>query len=172
MALGGASRERADAFLKDQQALIADQQHLVRLQAKELAHELGLRHWSLWVRHVSSVLKLTLELAVGLLLLALVAGISLMVWNAAHSDGVIIENFSVPPDMASRGLTGQVVASRLLDKLTVMQNETITSRPAQSYANSWGDDIKVEIPESTRRRGAGRRSSHSWQDLHSARTEP
>src|SRR4051812_26303809 len=86
LALGGASREEADAFLRDQRKLIA-------LQAQELSHELDLRHWSLWVRHASGVLKLTLELGLGLLLLALVAGISLMVWNAAHSDGLIIESF-------------------------------------------------------------------------------
>ena len=147
LALAGASREEADGFLKDQRALIAEQRNLVGLQAKELAHELDLRHWSLLVRHVSSVLKLTLELGVGLLLLALAAGISLMVWNAAHSEGLIIESFSVPPDMAARGITGQALASQMLDELTAMQNVTSSVRPAKSYANNWGDDIKVEIPE-------------------------
>ena len=49
LALGGASRERADAFLRDQQALIADQRRLVTLQAEDLSHEQRLRHWSLWL---------------------------------------------------------------------------------------------------------------------------
>ena len=154
IALGGASREEADAFLREQRALaadqrtmIADQRKLVQLQAKELSHELSLRHWSLWVRHASGLLKLALELSAGLLLLALVTGIGLIVWNAANADGLVIESFSVPPDLASKGISGQVVASQLLDKLTVIQNLSTSVRPTKSYANSWGDELKVEIPD-------------------------
>lgn len=155
VALGGASRERADAFLKDQQ-------HLVQLQTKELAHELDLRHWSMLVRHVSSVLKLALELGVGLVLLAVVAGISLMVWNAAHSDGLVIESFSVPPDMAAKGLTGQVIAGKTLDELITIQNSYRTSRAAKSFTNNWGDDIKVEIPETGISVGEAFRFLKTW----------
>jgi len=46
LALSSASRAKADAYL-DEQTILA------RLQAKELSHELSLRHWSLWVRHAS-----------------------------------------------------------------------------------------------------------------------
>jgi tetratricopeptide (TPR) repeat protein len=155
IALGGASRERADAFLKDQQ-------HLVQLQAKELAHELDLRHWSMLVRHVSSVLKLALELAVGLVMLAVVAGLSLMVWNAAHSDGLIIESFSVPPDMAAKGFTGQVIAGKTLDELITIQNSYRTSRAAKSFTNNWGNDIKVEIPETGISVGEAFRFLKTW----------
>jgi hypothetical protein len=70
-----------------------------------------------------------------------------MLWNAARSDGLIIESFSVPPDMAAKGMTGQVVASQMLDQLTAMQNVTRASRSARSYANNRSDDIKVEIPD-------------------------
>jgi hypothetical protein len=140
LALGSASKAKADAFLEQQTKL-------ARLQAEELSHELGLRHWSLWVRHASGMLKLALELSVALLLLALVAGVALVVWDAAHSEGLIIESFSVPPDMAARGVTGQVVASQMLDRLTAMQDATKSYRPARSYANNWGSDLKVEIPE-------------------------
>ena len=72
----------------------------------------------------------------------------MMVWNAAHADGLIIESFSVlPSDMASRGLTGQVLATQMLDKLTAMQRATRSTRAPRTYANNWSDDIKVEIPE-------------------------
>jgi tetratricopeptide (TPR) repeat protein len=49
--------------------------------------------------------------------------------------------------MAARGLTGQAVAAQLQDKLAAMQNATKSARPAESYANNWGNDIKVQIPE-------------------------
>ena len=141
LALAGASRHEADAFLRDQRKLIA-------LQAQELSHELDLRHWSLMVRHVSGVLKLALELSAGLLLLALVAGASALVWNAAHSDSDVIESFAVPPELAERGLTGEVVAARLLDRLQVVQTPPPSSvSAAQTVSTSSSDNVKVEIPE-------------------------
>jgi tetratricopeptide (TPR) repeat protein len=140
LALGGASQERADAFLKRQEAFI-------ELQAKELTHELELRHWSMWVRHLSGLLKLTFEVGLALAAAALACFLGAAVWNAAHADGLVIESFSVPPDLAERGLTGQVVAGELLDRLAELNQATISSRSAKSYAASWGDEIKVEIPE-------------------------
>src|SRR6185369_5033003 len=97
-----------------------------------------------------------------LLVLALAAGIGLMVWNAAHSEGLIIESFTVPPDMASCGITGQAVASQMLDELTAMQTVTASVRPAKSYANNWGDDIKVEIPETGMSVGEVYRFLRGW----------
>ena len=40
----------------------------------------------------------------------------------------MIEPFSVPPDMAAEGLTGEVVASQMLDKLAVMGGQRILAR--------------------------------------------
>ena len=128
MALSGASRAKADAFLDDQR-------HHMHEQLKEI----GLRLWEL---RLGVLLRLA-TLAVGLVL---AAGVGLLVWDAAHSKGLIIEPFSVPPDMANRGVTGQVVAAQLLDRLAVLGTSEF-SRSTQSYANNWGDNIKVEIPE-------------------------
>ena len=148
LALAGASREDANAFLQDQRSLIADQKNLVSLQAKELAHELRLRHWSLQLRHASAILKFMLEVSAALIGVALACFIGAAVWNAAHADGLVIESFSVPPDMTARGLTGQVVASQLLDRLGVVQSAGPgNTRPGRAASGSWGDDIKVEIPE-------------------------
>jgi tetratricopeptide (TPR) repeat protein len=140
LALGGASREKANEFLDEQIAL-------TRLQKEELAHELKLRFWSLRLHHSSSVLKLAFEVSLALIAIVLAWFIGAAVWNAAHADGPVVEAFSVPTDMAARGLTGEVVASRMLDRLTAMQNATNSERASRSYANDWGNDIKVEIPE-------------------------
>ncbi len=148
LALGGASREDADAFLKKQSILADAQTRLATLQAQELSHELGLRHWSLWVRHFSGVLKLTLEVSLALIALALIGVVTASVWNAAHSDGLIIESFSVPPDMAARGVSGEVVAGQLQDKLNVIQATSgSASAQGRTVTGGGGDDIKVEIPE-------------------------
>src|SRR6185437_5964198 len=140
LAIAGASRQRADTFLEEQTKL-------ARLQAEELSHEIGLRHWSLWVRHLSGLLKLTLEIGLAVVAAGLACFIAAGVWNAAHSDGLVIESFSVPPDLAQRGLTGQVVAGQVLDRLAEINQATNSVRTGKSYAANWGDDIKVEIPD-------------------------
>jgi tetratricopeptide (TPR) repeat protein len=92
--------------------------------------------------------KTVFEAALGLLALALVGGLSFMVWNAARSNGFVIESFAVPPDLAARGLTGDVVAGRLLDRLTVVTAPGgNTANAAQTISSSSADDVKVEIPE-------------------------
>jgi tetratricopeptide (TPR) repeat protein len=76
-----------------------------------------------------------------------VAAIAAAVWNAHEAGGVVIEAFSVPPDMAARGLTGEVVAKQVQDRLTSLQSSTYSFRAPSSYANNWGKDIKVQIPD-------------------------
>src|SRR5579863_3945147 len=151
-ALGAAAQNErvaaeAEAFLRDQRELITDQRKLVQLQAKELAHELKLRHWSLQLRHASAILKFALEVSAAAVGVAIVCFLAAVVWNAAHADGLVIESFSVPPEMAARGLTGQVVATQMLDKLNGMQNDSSSIRAAKSYANNWGNNIEVQIPD-------------------------
>jgi tetratricopeptide (TPR) repeat protein len=156
LALTGADREEANAFLR-KQGKLAD------LQAKELAHELELRHWSMLVRHLSGLLKLTLEVSVALLALALVCGIGVALWNAAHADGLIVESFKVPPDLADKGLSGDVVATQLLDRLSALQAQATSAIQApSSIANNWSDDLKVEIPETGVSLGEFNRYLRRW----------
>ncbi|HTT83394.1 MAG TPA: hypothetical protein VMF67_07925 [Rhizomicrobium sp.] len=156
IALAGASREEADAFLR-KQGILAD------LQIEELKRELHLRHWSLRFGNISAVMKVTFEIALAFLFVAVAAAIAAAVWSAAHDDSLVIESFSVPPDLASRGLTGEVVSARLQDALTALQNNTFSSRPAASYANYWsGGDIRVQIPDTGVSIGEFYRLLASW----------
>jgi tetratricopeptide (TPR) repeat protein len=146
IALGAAAgNERVAAKAEE---FLGEQSRLTRLQAMELSHELRLRHWSLRVRHISDVMKLTFEIAVGLMVVTIVTVIASAIWKASHDNSLVIEAFSVPPDMSERGLTGQAVSAKLQDKLSAMQDGSVSLRPAASYANNWGgDDIKVQIPD-------------------------
>jgi predicted Zn-dependent protease len=131
---------RAAAFLEKQGRLIDH-------QIEELKREDAIRHWSLRVRHIGDVLKVAFEIAVAFIVIVLAAGIASALWSASHADGLVVEAFSVPPDLAGRGLTGEVVAAKVLDQLATMQTQTQSSRAAASYATNWGDDIKVQIPD-------------------------
>ena len=99
------------------------------------------------IGHFREWLYASAEIVLGILVLLVFFGVASAVWSAAHDNGLVIESFSVPPDFQSRGLSGQVVASRLLDRLAAMQDETNSSRAASSYTNDWGKDIKVQIPD-------------------------
>ena len=123
------------------------QTRLVDLHIDDMERENKLRHWSLRFGNLSAVMKVAFEIALAFIFLALAAGIAGAIWTAAHDDSLVIDAFSVPPDMANRGLTGQAVAAQLEDRLEAMQDATDTARPASSYSNNWGDDIKVQIPD-------------------------
>jgi tetratricopeptide (TPR) repeat protein len=123
-------RGHVAAFLNDQRALIADQRHHL--------------HLGVWEKRISVMLRLA-TLCVGL---TFVAALGWMVREAAHADGLKVEPFSVPPAIAERGLTGEVVAAQVIDRLSELQANTNTGRPARTYSNAWGDKaIKLELPE-------------------------
>ena len=78
--------------------------------------------------------------------LVIAAALGLMAWQASRADGLVVEAFSMPPDFAARGLTGQVVASQLLDQFGALQAATDSIRPTQRSANGWDQHARVEIP--------------------------
>jgi tetratricopeptide (TPR) repeat protein len=129
-----------DRFLKQQT-------RLAELQTEHLHEQRELVLSRLRWGRFSDRMRAMLQVMTALVGLAVVSVVAVMAWQAHRDHGVVIEAFSVPPDLAAKGLTGQVVASRLLDRLAVLQAQTVTARPASSFASDWGDDIKVEIPE-------------------------
>jgi len=143
-------------------AYLVKQARLTELQIADLEREDALRHWSLRVRHVSDVMKLTFELSAAFVVLVLVGLICMTLWKAAHDDSLVIQAFSVPPDLAARGLTGEAIAAQVQDRLAAIQDAVQTSRPANSYASNWGDDVKVQIPDTGMSIGEFYRLLVSW----------
>jgi tetratricopeptide (TPR) repeat protein len=88
-----------------------------------------------------------LKLLTGLAGIAAAIALGVMAWSAAQTRALVVQPFSVPPELAQRGMTGEVVATRLLDGLGRLQSETVSQRAPGSYANDWGDDVQVQIPQ-------------------------
>jgi tetratricopeptide (TPR) repeat protein len=143
------------AFLRDQRLHLHE-------QFRHLREQLRLRLWE-------QRMGVFLRVATAIVGVAVASGFAYMVWDAAHSKGLIIEPFSVPMDFAQRGLTGEVVAGQMIDKLTTM-TKSESSRAAQSYANNWGNNIKVEIPETGVSIGELRNFLREWlgHDIHAS----
>ena len=129
-----------DAFLLEQTDLVRIQKEHLHEQRVLVTSRLKLGRWK-------DRVSLALQLLTVLVGLAIAGAVGVMAWQAHEDHGVAIEAFSVPPDFTARGMTGQVVANQLLDEIADLQQKTVTQRPASSYANDWGGDIKVEIPE-------------------------
>ena len=91
-------------------------------------------------------MRMARDLGLAVLVLGLVAALAWAVMSAAASRAIVVEAFSVPPELARRGLTGQVVAQRFLDHLGDIQRKSNSIRAPASFAESWGGNLKVEIP--------------------------
>ena len=116
--------------------LLEEEARLIRAQCTELRlREIGERvRAALW-----AILAVAAFAIVGLIILVMV--------RAARSDALVVESFRVPPGMASQGLTGDVVAKEVLDKIAEFQDKTESLRAATTYDNNWGDDLKIDIPQ-------------------------
>jgi tetratricopeptide (TPR) repeat protein len=140
------ARKTVEFLGKQSQLLETQNKHLEEDHAARLhylrgqAREVDIRRFAL---------RLRVGLQIFLVLVATVVGIGalILIRDAVEDHGLVVEAFSVPPDLAKDGLTGEVVATRFLDKLQAMQTATTSERPADSYQYNWGSDIKVEIPE-------------------------
>jgi tetratricopeptide (TPR) repeat protein/transcriptional regulator with XRE-family HTH domain len=66
---------------------------------------------------------------------ALLMAVAATFWFASRANEVLIEPFDVPSELAQRGLTGDVIAAKLLDRLTDLNNETRSVRPGPGFAN-------------------------------------
>src|SRR3569623_1620847 len=87
------------------------------------------------VRYISDVLKLGFELAIAFIVIALAVGLGAAIWQAVHADGLVIETINVPAPMAEKGLSGPVIAAKLLDHLNAMQADTGSLSPAYFFLN-------------------------------------
>jgi hypothetical protein len=155
----GSSAKAVDAeavtFLRKQSRLIDLQTEHLHEQREVVLARLRLGRWK-------DRASLALQAGTALVGLAVVIAIGAMAWGASREHGVVVEAFSVPPDLAARGLNGQVVAGKFLDDLQRMQAQTVSRRAPSTYANNWSGEVKVEIPETGVSIGELRRLLVDW----------
>jgi tetratricopeptide (TPR) repeat protein len=133
---------------EDARAFLREQKRLTALQAKILHEEHALELSHLKWRRFNDRTKGALEMAVGLVVLLLLCGLGATIWNATEDHDLVIDAFSVPPDMVAQGLTGSVLASRVRDHFVELQSETVsTVERSSSLRTEKADVVRVEIPE-------------------------
>jgi tetratricopeptide (TPR) repeat protein len=92
-------------------------------------------------------LKTARDLGLALIVLLLLAGAGWALWSASQARGLIVEGFAAPPDTAARGLSGEVLAARFLDKLRSIDATAYSTRAEQSLERDWAGDFQVIIPQ-------------------------
>ncbi|MGD0189976.1 MAG: hypothetical protein ABSD74_04465 [Rhizomicrobium sp.] len=128
-------------------AYLDEHRELVRLQVKHFHEEHRLASQAARRKRYADRIRNGLITVLAIVILGAAGLFALMVYDAMNDHGLVVEPFSVPPDIAANGLTGEVVASRFLDRLNALQAATESERPADTYQNNWGSQLKVEIPE-------------------------
>lgn len=128
----------ARRVLLGQEALIGEQIALAQ-------HDLRLRRWQIVGERASVALKVLTAMAG----LAVAGAAALMIWTASRAEGLVVAAFSVPPDLAQSGLSGEVVASRVLDRIVELTRSTDSGRPASTFSDDWSRDVRIEIPQTS-----------------------
>ncbi len=137
-------------FLKQQARLLHIQaQHLEDEHALRLAHLAHQSHLLIGQR-LGQAIRLSFQVVIALVVIVIGIGIAVMLHDAFSSHSVVIDSFNAPPALASRGVTGTVVASEVLNELTRLQQTTRSSDLAQqkrSLSNGWSNEVRVDVPE-------------------------
>ncbi len=129
-------------------AYLDEQTRLARLQSDNLIEQNAFELSHLRFRRYSDFAKFALELAVFLVVLLAVCGLASMVWNASRERGLVVDAFSVPADLAQTGMTGSVVANRLIDELGALQASSFAvTQGGETYRRAESGGVRVEIPD-------------------------
>lgn len=126
---------------------LAKQRALVELQVKHFDEERCLSIAAAKRKRYADRIRNALATIVAIFAAGALVGIAVMIFDATHDHGLVVEAFSVPPDFADRGLTGRILASELLEQIDELQSRAQSGRALTTFKNDWGDDIRVAIPE-------------------------
>ena len=109
-----------------------------------------------------------LQVLVALLIVGVLAGAASLVWSAAHDHDLIVDAFTVPPDIAQTGLTGAALANRVLDRYGEIEDNSNGTLGAPVAFRHAADEVHLEIPETGVSLGEVNRTLRAWlgHDIH------
>ncbi|HET9639800.1 MAG TPA: tetratricopeptide repeat protein [Allosphingosinicella sp.] len=111
---------------------------------------------------VARRIAIGLKLLLGLAGLAIVAAVAAMIWDAASHRGLVVESFQVPPALAAQGLSGEVVAGQIVDRLADLRGGTVSSRAVDELKSGWRQDYRVAIPQTGVSIGEVQQALRGW----------
>ncbi len=140
------ARDTSDFLKKQAQLLETQRRHLEQEHAARLQYLTGQAR-EVDIRRFELRLRVGFQLFIALFATVIGIGLGLLIHDALTSRRVVIEPFDAPSALASRGLTGKVVAAGLLGELNRLQLATRSSAAKRDLANAWSADIQLALPE-------------------------
>jgi tetratricopeptide (TPR) repeat protein len=142
----GVARKTEEFLTEQTQLLRVQKEHLKDERAARLQYLRGQAR-EVDIRRFGLLLRVGFQFFIALVAGLLALGAVIMIYDAFHSRSVVIEPFNSPPTAAARGLTGQVVASKVLDELVRLQATTHYRDNLRPATNAWSGEIKLALPE-------------------------
>jgi hypothetical protein len=128
------------AFFEEQTELVKAQRKSVETEHEYFEVEWGPRLLALRLRTGFQIFLVLFATVIGV-------GVAIVIYEAVQSRSVVIESFSAPPSLAVDGLSGQVLASGLLDVLTRIQAASRANIEHRNLSNAWTNEIAIDVPE-------------------------
>ncbi len=142
IALDASTAEEAREYLRNQN-------NIARLQVENLQkqdeYETSHLRWRRFNDQMKGAMQIMLVAAGALVVVV----IGTAMWNASRADGLVVDAFTVPQSFETRGVSGDVIAGDVTEKVTTIRKAamdisySISSDVTAAHAN----DIKVDIPE-------------------------
>jgi tetratricopeptide (TPR) repeat protein len=114
---------------------------LLRRQSLLIDEQIGLARNERFRNRIRSVR----DIAIASMVVALLVAAGAVVWSASRTTGLVIQPFSVPPELVEDGLDGRAVASLFQDELIRLEAATDSARPPASFRNDWSKGITIEV---------------------------
>jgi tetratricopeptide (TPR) repeat protein len=137
----------AEAFLQEQTRLLQTQREEIAEQRTLRLSHLRSQSREGKIRRVGQRIRVGMQAFTVLILSVIACGVLVMLYDAFTSRTVVVDAFKAPSGLASRGLTGDVVASGVLDALQKLQDATRSGGTGLSAHGAWAGDVKIEVPE-------------------------
>jgi tetratricopeptide (TPR) repeat protein len=140
-ASGQTPADAAMAVLHANAALMREQIDVAREEANLSREQIGLARNERFRNRIRSIR----DIAIAAVVVALIVAMGAMVWTASRTTGLVIQPFSVPPELVEDGLDGRAVAALFQDELIRLETATNSVRPPASFRNDWSEGVTVEI---------------------------
>ena len=146
IALGEAETDRAVAA--EAAAFLRERRSLTKLQVDHFIEEHRHAIRGSRASQALEVMKIILQGALTLLVIAAAILSASMIWNASRDHSLVIERFAVPPDLSNSQINGEQLAALVADKLATINAKASSFRAENTFDVDWGKDINIEVPGS------------------------
>ena len=145
----------ADPVVADAaRAFLEKEGDLIQLRIRHLEEEHPLRLAQLRgpareerIKQFGQIIRVCSQAFTALVMTAIAVSVLIAVYGALHSRSVVVAAFKAPAALASRGLTGDVIAAGVQDTLQRLKEATHSAAKAFDIETTWSPDLKIEVPE-------------------------